>query len=439
MGNRDHLVPRITVDRNGYPKTVYVAPPTANRFSSLSSAAPSLASFVNEDDDDLETEDSPWEDISDAESWEANDFSPNDAEDWSYAGFSSDDAHEWRAAGFGFYDAKEWSENGLTSADAKDWMDAGFDSDEARIWSSAGFVPDEASGWKTEFDDATKAYEWSNEGFGPIEAVEWIDGGFKEASDAIAWKDSVRGRRGIEVSDLAVLFEHNLEPEDSVSWLSLLETVKHLDGGKDETLQSLVRVMDGVNPSAGDEYANNYPYERWQQLATAGIEFDKVAPLRRMTAVVASSDFESWGDDDDFEEDEEAYFESALEWISMAQHINESKLRAIESLIRAGKKPMQASLLLSHKGNEYSNDAEHILSAQKWAQEVSSGKSFKEKSELFALFCEALTSIDGFDQIVAKHGVHKVEEAMYHGLRTEPQLLNYLEQIPVAGISEGAL
>ena len=438
MGNRDHLVPSMTVDRNGHPKTVYVSPSgVGSRASSLSSTAPTL-SWVSDDEDEGNGFGLDWEGINDPESWEANEFCADDAQDWSYAGFTADDAYEWRQAGFGFSEAKDWVGTGISNNDVKSWIDAGFDANEAQEWSN--FDPDVAAEWRNEGFAATVAGEWSNEGFDSSEATEWHDAGFLSCHEASEWKQAFRGSRRADKDDLVFLFEHGAEADDAPNWLSLLDTVQGLEGGKDETLEGLLNVMEGVNPSAGHEYAHQFPYSHWSILANAGIEFDKVRSVR-----LAYSKFDENAQDndgDDYAEDLTGNLVAAVDWIGPAEGLNRQKASVIFTLIGEGTyRPADLGVFLSSQSLiNYTHGTEDVLKAQAWAVSAVGEKGpMAEKTKLFETFYAALKDIDGVDKMIDSHGPEKVAEAIQQGMRSEPQLRNYLENISVAGISEGAL
>lgn len=446
MGSRDHLIPSVTVDRNGHAKTVYVSPSgSGSRSSSLHSAIPILARFEECESEEETDEDNgygpDWEGITDPESWEANEFSADDSQDWSYAGFDADTAYAWKAAGFDFSDAREWSDAGFDESDAKEWQDAGYGADESRLWLEHNFTSEAAVEWqKEDFDYPRDAAEWSNEGFDPSEALEWKEAGFTEASVANEWKEGIRGSKSADKSDLLILHKRNKEAEDASHWLSLLDTVLRLDGGAGTDLEGLLDVMDGVNPSAGHEYANRYPYSRWNILASGGIEYDKVDAVQRAYSQIDENQQDEYGED--YEEDEVGTLEEAVSWIGPAEGFTHRKARAIIALISQNNcRPSDVQLFLSNGSRlNYDNDTDYILKADKWARDVSpAGSSMKAKSEMFEKFYVALSSINGMDEIVAKHGAEKVENAIHQGMLNEPQLRNFLDNISVSEISAGAL
>ena len=446
MGNRDHLVPSLTVDRNGHTKTVYVTPQGGgSRSSSLSSAAPMLSRFEEYDsDEDAGYEDATgfgdeWEGVADPDSWEANSFGADDAQDWTHAGFDADDAYGWREVGFSYNDAREWVSSGFDPSDAKEWEDSGFDADDARTWSNAGFVAGSASEWREHFDGAETAFNWSNEGFDPGEATEWNDAGFDDAATAGEWKSGVRGR-SVDISDLVILHENNLMAEDAPQWLAVFEAVQRTTEGKNESLQGLVHTLEGVNPSAGDAYLNIYPYsDKWRTLASAGIEWDKVKSVHAAYALIDEFQQDEYGDD--YEEDEDSTLEEAARWIGQAEGFSRSKAKAINALISKGHRSSEFDVFLAHSGKiDYGDSTDSIIKAQQWAVSgVGPDSTMQEKIESFEQFYTALQSIEDMDEIVEKHGAAKVESAMKQGMLTGPTLRNYLDYIPVAGISEGAL
>lgn len=446
MGSRDHLVPSVTVDRNGHSKTVYVSPSgNGSRSSSLSSAIPTLSRFEECESEDVSDDDNgfgpDWEGVSDPESWQANEFSADDSQDWFYAGFDADTAYGWRGAGFGFSEAQEWSSAGFDESNAKEWGDAGYDADEAKLWDDKGFTVDSAVEWQKEgFDDPSTAGEWSNEGFDPSEASQWLGAGFTEASVASEWKSGIRGNNGVDLTDLLTLYKSDKDAEDSNSWLSLLDMVKSLDGGADASLDSLLDVMDGVNPSAGHEYVSSYPYSQWSLLASNGIEYDKVRSVQR--AYDGLDENQQDDDGDDYEEDEMGTLEEAVSWISPVQGLNRKKEDMICALIGENKhRPADVQLFLASSSRiNYDDNTGNILKADRWAREAAPAKStMTAKTELFEKFYVALQGIKGMDEIVEKHGAEKVEAAIHQGMLSEPQLRNFLENVQVAGISEGAL
>ena len=447
MGNRDHLVPSLTVDRNGHTKTVYVAPQGgSSRSSSLSSVVPTLTRFAEHgsDEDDYEEDESgfgaEWEGVSDPDSWEANHFDADDAQDWTHAGFDADDAYGWREAGFDFNDAREWVGAGFDASESKEWGDAGFDADDAQTWNNAGFAPASASEWREHFDGASTAFDWSNEGFDPREATEWHEAGFEDAATAGEWKSGARGRRGIEISDLVVLHENNLLAEDAPQWLAVFDAVQGTPEGKGESLQGLVHTLEGVNPSAGDAYLNIYPYsQKWRTLASAGIEWDKVKSVQKACTLIDEFQQDEYGDD--YEEDEDWTLEEATKWIGQAEGFNPKKATAINALITKGHRASEFDVFLANSSRiEYDDNSDAIIKAQQWAVTVAGPDStMQEKTESFEQFYTALRSIEDMDGIVEKHGAAKVEKAMKQGMLTGPTLRNYLDYIPVAGISEGAL
>jgi hypothetical protein len=445
MGSRDHLIPSLTVDRNGHAKTVYVSPGgNDTRSSSLSSAIPTLSRF-EEAEDDGDADNSgfgpEWEGVSDPESWECNDFSADDAQDWAHEGFDSDDAYGWRAAGFDHAEAKEWSSS-FSVDDAREWNEGGFTPDVAGEWSNAGFLSDDAAEWRNEaFDDASTARSWSSEGFDPREAMQWHEGGFTDPIDASNWKDATRSRRDIEISDLAVLSEKETLPEDAPMWLAVLQDVQRLEAGKNATLEDVVDVLNGVNPSASDAYGDfRYP-DQWRILARAHVEFDKVQAVQ--TAYQHIDDFQAEEYGDDYEEDVEGTLETAAAWIGSAEGFTWNKSQAIFALIRDGHSPSRFEVFLANSSETLGYDKENpdaIVKAQEWAVS-STGKDAPmfEKTTTFERFYTAIREIDDMDEIIEKHGAAKVRDAMSQGMLTGPTLRNYLDYIPVAGISEGAL
>jgi hypothetical protein len=382
-----------------------------------------------------------WEGVKDPESWQANEFSADDAQDWFYADFDADDAYGWRAAGFGYSEAQDWLGASFNESDAKEWDTAGFSADEAKLWDDRGFTADEAGEWqKEDIDSSSTAEEWNSENFDPSEASTWINAGFAEASVASEWRNGIRGNKGADLSDLLLLYKRDMDAEDSNSWLSLLDMVKSLDGGADASLDSLLDVMDGVNPSAGHEYVNNYPYSQWSILASNGIEFDKVRSVQRAYDGLdenLQNDYE-----DDYEEDEIGTLEEAVSWIGPVQAISRNKEDAICALIGENKhRPADVQLFLANSSRiSYDENTGNILKADKWAREAApAGSTLAAKTGLFEKFYVALKGISGMDEIVEKHGAEKVEAAIHQGMLSEPQLRNFLENVQVAGISEGAL
>jgi hypothetical protein len=448
MGSRDHLIPSVTVDRNGHTKTVYVSPSGGgSRSSSLHSAVPTLARFEECESEEETDEDNgfgpDWEGVNDPESWQANEFDADDAQDWAYAGFDADDAYSWRGAGFGFSDAQEWSSAIQDTDEAKEWESAGFNADEARMWNQHGFTVDSAKEWqKEDFDYPNDAAEWSNQGFDPSDANEWKSAGFEDSSTASEWKSGIRGNRGVDLSDLLILHKRNMDADDSPSWLSLLETVKRLEGGENAGLESLLDVMDGVNPSAGHEYVKNYPYSQWSILASGGIEFDKVYAVQRAYSKIDENQQNEY--EDDYEEDEVGTLEEAVSWIGPAEGFSHRKANAILALISENKcRPADVKLFLTNRSRldyDDNNYTDYIIKADRWAREVApKGSNMTTKTELFEKFYVALKGISGMDEIVEKHGPEKVEAAIHQGMLSEPQLRNFLDNVQVAGISEGAL
>lgn len=444
MGNRDHLVPSMTVDRNGHAKTVYVAPSDrGSRSSSLNSAIPTLARFESYDGDDEEGTDDgygpDWEGVSDPGYWEANEFNADDAQDWHYAGFDADTAYSWKKAGFDSSDAQEWRGSFSEPDDAKEWQDAGFNSDEAKEWNSNGHTSESAVEWqRNDFDHASEASEWSNNGFDPGEAREWIDAGFSSADTAQEWKEAARSG-SVDKSDLLTLQKADKDAEDARSWLSLLDTVRKIEGGVSD-LEGLLLVMDGVNPSAGHEYVDRFPFSQWSILASGEIEFDKVSAVQKAYSRIDENQQDEYGDD--YEEDEVGNLEEAVAWIGPAQGFTSKKERAILALIATNNcRPSDVNLFLSNSSRlDYDTNTEHILKANKWAQDSAlESSTLYEKAEAFEEFYVALKSIESMDELVEEHGAEKVEAAMRQGMLNEVQLRNFLENIQVAEISAGAL
>lgn len=446
MGSRDHLIPSMTVDRNGHSKTVYVSPSgSGSRSSSLHSVAPVLSRFEEvegeEEADDSSGFGPEWEGVENPDSWEANEFSADDAQDWFYAGFDADTAYVWNDTGFSFSDAQEWSNLGFDQDEAKEWETAGYGADEARLWDDQGFTSESAVEWqKEDFDYPSAAVEWSGEGFDPSDAAAWRDAGFSEAGIASEWKSGSSDCRGVELSDLLILHKRGKEAEDAKSWLSLSDIVKTLDGGSGTDLEGLLDVMEGANPSAGHEYVSAYPYSQWSILASSGIEFDKVRSVQRAYDRIDENEQDEYGDD--YEEDEIATLEEAVSWIGPVQGIARNKEDAICTLIGENKySPADVQLFLSSNARiTYGSSTDSILKAETWAREAApEGSTRATKVKVFDRFYLALKNIDGMDEFVEKHGAAKVESAIHQGMLSEPQLRSFLEDLSVAGISAGAL
>lgn len=449
MGNRSHLRPSATIDKNGRATTVYVTPDDHSpSFSMLSSIAPSLPSYDDDDADD----DWSGEDITDAESWQANEFSLDDAYNWEGEGFDADTAYNWRANGFDSSDASEWHQQEFSadeasgwkehcSADtARQWVNDGFDADEAQPWIAAGFDSDDAKGWSGEgFDQAETAKSWAGNGFDYNEAREWSEAGFREPDVAADWKGESSRVRNLNMDDLLAIYEAGQDSQDAPMWLSLLDTV-HSHGEVNETITTVMNTMYGSNPSAGDAYSNYFPYSKWSILSGNGIDFDQVRHVDKLKNAVANRDEEEYGED--YEEDPDGDLETAAAWVSQTAEITNGKAQVIENLILAGESIQSCKPFLSSAAKEKYDSSEECLArvraAQEWARAAEAGTESDTFDQLYTVLTKNI-DIKTFGEMVETHGVTPVRSALSHGLETEAQVRNYLEHSGVSSISEGAL
>jgi hypothetical protein len=415
----------------------------------LSSLAPTLPSYDDEDDGTDEWEESG---LSDAQSWQDNEFSLDEAYDWDGEGFDADAAYDWRSNGFDSSDAGEWKKADFSADNASEWKEHcdadaasqwikdGFDANDAQPWISAGFDSDRAKSWvDAGVDSAEVASDWMNNNFDPNEAVEWSDAGFKEPFIAADWRGEVARVRNLNKEDLLAIMEAGHDSQDAPMWLSVLDTV-HANGEANETMSSVMDTLSGVNPSAGEEYANYYPYSKWAMLSNHGIDFDQVKYVDKLKSAVANRDEEDYGDD--YEEDEDGELETAAMWVSQTQGISNGKAQVMENLILAGESIASCKPFLSSKKNAKYDASDECLarvrSARDWVRGVDEGTEVQNFDALFAVLTEDV-DLPAFGRMVEKHGVRKIQSAIEQGLTTEPQIVNFLEYSGVASISEGAL
>lgn len=378
MGSRDHLIPSLTVDKNGHTKTVYVSPGSGNQSSMLSFAAPSISSGYSDDYDEDEEEYGP----------------------------------EWRNVD-----------------NPEDWAKAGFDADDAEQWSKAGFDPETSS-------------RWSENNFDPREAEDWHSNRFHDPDIAFEWRGAISRIKNPDMDDVLTLCEEKTDSYDAQGWIELLRIVRS-EGRPNETMSDLIQTMNGLSPEAGDAYHScGFPYSQWGALASAGVKVAGASVAKYLQQAVDEYYQESEGDE--YVEESDTFLDEALMWMDEAKALTKGKYRAMAALINDGTNPKKVANFRRNSSEiDYQCDekaVENILKADKWAEELSSkGAGYTEKAEAFKKFHTALSTIPEIDEFVRKHGADKVEAAMQQGMLTEPQLRNYLELIPVAAISEGAL
>lgn len=434
MPRRDHLVPSMTVDRNGHAKTVYVNPGGGSpSLAALAFASPSVSGDSEADE---------WTNISDPESWALNDFTPDDAEDWQHAGFEDGDtAAEWRSSGLGFDDAAEWRKAEFDADDAAEWRKAGFDPEDAKKWWAADLDPSEAKAWVSAgVDEPSVAGEWAANGFDPEESKEWRAAKF-DADDAEAWKEGASRASNPSVAALKELMDLGAESEDAAAWLNLLDEVHRMDGGKDETLSGLWATMDGEFPSNGYAYQHHFPYRQWGTLSQAGIDSSLVSEVQEVQEAIdgrwQDEHYEGFEDGDpEYESDLDSALELACDWFRGGE-IMSYKVDAVRALVAMGATPSDCSaFLLDARFQRYSaTDADNILWACKMASALDSPQL---RDEAFRPLFEA-AGTDGVRELAEKHGAKRFEAALHAGLRTPAQIRSYLEHTSVGGIAEGAL
>lgn len=450
MGDRSHLRQAMTVDKNGHAKTVYVSPGDSGpSFSMLSSLPPSLPSH----DDDEDGDSSEWDEsgLSDPQSWQDNEFSLSDAYDWDGEDFDAETAWDWRNSGFDSGEAAEWKKAEFSAGDAAEWkehadadaavqwINDGFDVNDAQPWISAGYDSSDAKSWvDAGIDSADVASEWMNNNFDPAEAVEWMDAGFKEPFVAADWRGEASRVRNLNKEDLLTIMEAGHDAQDAPMWLSVLDTV-HSHGEPNETMSSVLDTLNGVNPSAGEEYANYYPYSKWAMLSGYGIEYDQVAHVDKLRSAVANRDADEYGDD--YEEDPDGELETAAMWVSQTQEISNGKAKVMENLILAGESIASCKPFLSSKARAQYDASDSCLArvrtARDWAKGLEGNEATTAFDALYAMLPEE--GLDSFVEVVNRHGIQKVQSAVSHGLTTDAQIINYLEHSGNASISEGAL